>query len=100
MIWVKRQKRNCASPPWSNQVLAFSECTCRLHKRASQTLASRKFNVLIDLFVGQVYLRAFGNDQRELHSSGVGALPLLQDVLNTGENEFAYGMALSRRLLF
>ncbi len=49
---VKRQKENCCSLACSNQSLALSECTCRLHKSASQTFASRKFNVFIDSFVG------------------------------------------------
>ena len=74
--WVKRQKKNCCSPACLNHSLAVSECECRLHKSASQTLASRKFNVFIDLFVGQVYLGAFGNDKRESYSLRMRALPL------------------------
>src|SRR5271154_130688 len=65
--WVKRQKKNCCSPVCSNQSRAVSECTCRLHKSASHTFASRKFNVFIDLFVGHIYLWAFGNDERKAH---------------------------------
>jgi hypothetical protein len=44
--------------------------------RASQTFASRKFNVFIDPFVGQVYLWAFENDEGEPHSFGTWALAL------------------------
>src|SRR5258708_34481560 len=70
VIWVKRQKKNCSWPACSNQCVALSECSCRFQKSASQTLASRKFNVFIDLFVAQGYLRAFGNDKWEPHSPG------------------------------
>ncbi len=76
MICVKRQKRNCSSPARSNQSLAFSECACRLHMSASQTFASRKFNVFIYLFVRQAHFWAFGNDERESYPLGAWALPL------------------------
>src|SRR5579859_3537199 len=52
---------------------------CRLHKSASQTFASRKFNVFIDPLVGQVYFRALGNDEREPHSLWTWVLALQQD---------------------
>ena len=65
--WVKRQKKNCSSLASSNQSLAFSECTWRFHRSASQTLASRKFNMFIDLFVGHIDLRALRNDKGKLH---------------------------------
>jgi hypothetical protein len=48
-------ERNCSYPACSNQDRALSECICRLHRSASQTLASRKFNVFIDLLIRQVY---------------------------------------------
>jgi hypothetical protein len=75
---VKRQKKNCSSSASSNQSLALSECMCRLQSRASHTFESRKFNMFIDLFVGQVDLGAVGGDQRELHSLGTWALALQQ----------------------
>ena len=63
VICVNRPKRNCSCPACSNQDLALSECICRLHRSASQTLASRKFNVFIDLLIRQVYLWSVGNNQ-------------------------------------
>lgn len=51
VICVNRPKRNCSSPARSNHDRALSECICRLHRSASQTLASRKFNVFIDLLI-------------------------------------------------
>src|SRR5271165_2402606 len=70
VIWVKRQKKNRSWPACSNQSRAFSECICRPHRRASQTLASRKFNVFIDLFVGYAHLGALGNNKGEPDFAG------------------------------
>jgi len=82
VIWVKRQKKNCSSPACWNQDWAFSECRCRLQINASHTFASRKFNVFIDLLVGQVNLGAAGDNQRELHSPKAWALALQEHGLN------------------
>jgi hypothetical protein len=68
-------------------------------KSASQTLASRKFNVAIDLFVGQVDFRAFGDDKREAHAAGVGPLAFEQDALNTRQHQLTDRSALSSSLL-
>src|SRR5579872_5562566 len=74
--WVKRQKINLCSAASSNQDRALSACTWRLQTSASQTFASRKFNVFIDLFVAQVYLRSLGHHEGKLHSPRAGALLL------------------------
>src|ERR1700722_5791333 len=76
VIWVTRQKKNCSSRDCSNQRVARSECTCRLQKRASQTFASRKFNVFIDLFIGHVDLWAWRDNQGKTHLRGPGTLSL------------------------
>lgn len=90
VIWVKRQKKNCSAPACSNHDLARSECTWRLQASASHTLASRKFNVFIDLFVGQFDLRAIGDDERELHSVRTRALVLQEDGPDTCQDQFAH----------
>jgi len=64
VICVNRPKRNCSSPACSNQDLAVSECVCRLHRSASQTLASRKFKRV----------------HRSAHSSGLPVVPWKQSV--------------------
>src|ERR1700689_2643254 len=96
---VNRPKRNCSCPACSNQDLALSECTCRLHRRASQTLASRKFNVFIDLFVGHVYLWTLRNDERESYPLGTRPLALQENALDTGEHKFSDGKTSCCRLL-
>src|SRR5260370_651667 len=98
VICVNRPKRNCSCPACSNQDLALSECICRLHRSASQTLASRKFNVFIDLLIRQVYLWSFGNNQRKFDP--LWPLPLcLQDhTSHTEKNQFAHPRTSSRRL--
>src|ERR1700728_1606017 len=53
VICVNLPKRNCCCPACSNQDLALWECICRLERSASQTLASRKFNVFINLLIRQ-----------------------------------------------
>jgi hypothetical protein len=100
VICVKRQNKNCSSPAFSNQDVAVSECTCRLHKSASQTFASRKFNVFINLFAGQVYLWAFGNDEREPHPLGTRTLTLQEYASDPRENELTDGVASRSSLFF
>ena len=95
---VKRQKKNCSSPACSNQSRALSECTCRLHISASQTFASRKFNAFIDLFVGELYLWTFRNDERESHPLRSRTLALEEDTADPGKNQFADGVASSSSL--
>src|SRR5271166_4948223 len=92
VICVKRQKKNCSSllPVRSNQDLALSEWRCRLQISASHTLESGKFNVFIDLFVGQVDLGTSGDDQGERHSFRARALALEEHGLNTRQDQFAY----------
>jgi len=98
--WVKRQKKNCCSPVCSNQSRAGSEWMCRLHKSASQTLASRKFNVFIDLFDGHVYLRTFGNDERKAHSLRTRTVSLQQDASDARQNQLAGRVTPGSCLLF
>ena len=98
--WVKRQKKNCSSPASTNQDRAFSECACRPQIKASHTFESGKFNVFIDLFVGEIDLGAAGNNQRKLHSPRAWALPLKKYDANAGENEFAHGAPIRGSLLF
>lgn len=83
----------------SNQDLALSERTCRLHTSASQTFASGKFSVFIDLFGRQVCFCALGNDERELHPLRTRALALQQNALDPRQNQFADGVACRRSLL-
>src|SRR5437763_15790505 len=97
--WVKRQKKNCSSLTRSNHRRASSECTCRLQNRAIQTLASRKFNVFIDPFAGQVHLWPFGNNQRELHSFGSWALVFQKYARHGCQHQIANGTTFGRRLL-
>src|SRR5260370_30082337 len=97
---VKRQKKNFSWLACSNQAMARSEWTCRFHASASQTLASRKFNVFIDLLVGQVYLGSLGNDERESYPLRPGALALQQDAPYPCQNQFTDRMARGSSLLF
>jgi len=97
--WVKRQKINLCSPASSNQDRALSACTWRLQTSASQTFASRKFNVFIDLFVAQAHLGSLGHNEWKLHSPRAGALLLQQYTLDTHKNQLTDGRALRRRLL-
>lgn len=91
---VKRQKKNSSSPAFSNQSLAVSEWMCRLHIKANQTLASRKFNVFIDLFVGQLNLGTFGDDQGKLNPSRTRSLTFQKYAPNACQNQFSDGAAL------
>ena len=104
MIWVKREKKNCSSLllllACSNQDLAFSECTCRLQISASHTFASRKFNVFIHLFVGEIDLGTVRDDERELHSFLARPPRLKKDAVNAGENQFAHRASVGGSLGF
>src|SRR5882762_6175995 len=88
-ICAKRQKKNCSSVDRSNHARAYSECTCRPQRSASQTFASRKFNVIINNFVGQIYLGAFRDDEGKSHSLGTWALALHERAFRARKNEFA-----------
>jgi hypothetical protein len=52
-------------------------------------LASRKFNVFINFFVREVYLRAFGDDERESHALAARASALEDYALGSGHEQFA-----------
>src|ERR1700675_2531522 len=99
VICVNRPKRNCSCPASSNQDLALSECICRLHRSASQTLASRKFNVFINLLIRQVYLWSFGNNQRKFDPLWPRPLCLQDHTSHTEKNQFTNRTTSSRRLL-
>ena len=77
-----------------------SEYTCRLHMRESQRFTSREFNVFIDLFVGQIYFWAFGNDEGEPHSFGPWALAAQELAPDTRTYQLPDGAALRRSLFF
>jgi hypothetical protein len=98
VICVNRPKRNRSSPACSNQDLAVSECVCRLHRSASQTLASRKFNVFIDLLIRQVYLWSLGNNQWKLDPLWPRPLCLQDHTSYTEKNQFTNRRTSSRRL--
>src|ERR1700680_799698 len=100
VICVKRRKKKCSSADRSNHSRARSECTCRPQSSASQTLASRKFNVFINLFVREIYLRTFRNDEREAHSFGTWALAFHESSCRASKNEFADRTSLRSGLLF
>ena len=97
---MNRQKKNCSSLACSNQALAFSECKCRLHSRANHTFESRKFNVFIDLFVGEIHLWTVRDDQRELHPFRAWSLALQQNTPDSRKNQFTYGAPACSSLFF
>src|SRR5882762_8387599 len=97
VICVKRQKKNCSSADRSNHARAFSECTGRPQRSASQTFASRKFHVFINQFVGQIYLGAFRDDEGKSHS--LGTLTLHESAFHACKNEFADRTSLRSGLL-
>src|SRR4029077_10808325 len=98
VICANRPKRNCSCPACSNQDLALSECICRLPMSARHTLASRKFNVLIDLLIRQVYLWSFGNNQRKFDPLWPRRLRLLDHTSHTEKNQFSNRRTCSRHL--
>jgi hypothetical protein len=99
VIWVKRQKKNSSCWAFSNQTLAVSEWTCRPHRSANQTLASRKFNVFIDLFVGQLNLWTLGDYQRKANSFRPGPLTFEKHAFDTCQDQLSDGSASGGRLL-
>src|SRR6202021_2202031 len=98
VIWGTRPKRNCSSPACSNQDLALSECICRLHRSASQTLASRKFNVFIDLLIRQVYGWSFRKHQRKFTPLWPRPLCLQDHTSHTEKYQFTNRRTPPRRL--
>src|SRR6202521_619723 len=100
VICVKWQKKSCSSADRSNHSRACSECTCRLQSSASQTFASRKFNVFINIFVGQIYLGAFRDDEGKADSFETWALALDERAFRARQNEFADRASLRSCLLF
>src|SRR5215813_3173322 len=99
VIWVKRQKKNSSWLAFSNQRLAVSECTCRLHRSANQTLASRIFNVFIDLFARQLNLGTFGSNQGKLDSFWPRSLAFQKHTPDACQNQLANGAASGGGLL-
>ena len=73
---------------------------CRLQIKASHTFESGKFNVFINLFVGEIDLWAGGDDERELHSFPARPPRPKEDALNTGKNQFAHRASIRSRLRF
>ena len=69
------------------------------HTSASQTLASRKFNVFINLFVGQIDFRSIGNDEGKLDSFGARTLVLDERDPHAQKDQFADGTPLRGSLL-
>jgi hypothetical protein len=64
------------------------------------SVESRKFNVFIDLFVGEIDLGAGGGDQRELHLLRARPPRPKKDALHAGENQIAHRAAVCGRLRF
>jgi hypothetical protein len=93
---IRNLPRHCQT--CSKQDRALSECICRLHRSASQTLASRKFNVFIDLLIRQVYRWSFGNNQREFDPLWPRPLCLQDHTSHTEKNQFTNRRTSSRRL--
>src|ERR1700727_187442 len=87
--WVNRQKKNCWSEDDSIHSRALLACMWRSHTSATQILASRKFNVFIDLFVGQVDFRAVRNDQRKLHMVRMSGFLPQQRFPDSHENQLS-----------
>ena len=52
-------------------------------------VASRKFNVFINFFVREVYLRAFGDDERESQALAARASAFEDHALGSGHEQFA-----------
>src|SRR5215470_470883 len=71
---------------------------CRSQISASQTLASRKFNVFIDLFVGDVHLPTSRTNERKLHA--LRSWPPARDERGaySHENQFPDRASLRRSL--
>lgn len=72
---------------------------CRLQSNASYTLASRKFNVFIDLFVRQIHFGSVRNKEGETNAPGAWPLPFQDHNSHSCENQLADGVALGRALL-
>jgi hypothetical protein len=51
-------------------------------------LTSRKFNVLINVFVRHVYLWTLRNNERKSHASGTRRLAPQENALHPAENKF------------
>ena len=77
---------------------AFSEWMWRLQRSASQTLASRKFKMFIDLFVRHIHLRSIRDNQWKLHSPGPRTLAFDEGDAHAQENELANRPSLRGRL--
>jgi hypothetical protein len=56
--------------------------------------------VFINPFVGEVYFRAFGNDEGEPHSFWTRSLTLQQDAPDSRENQLPDGATSRSRLCF
>ena len=76
----------------------LAECIGRLHRSARHTLASRKFNVFIDLLIRQVYSWSFGNNQRKFDPPWFRPLCLQDHTSHTEKNQFTNRRTSSRRL--
>ena len=83
---IRNLSRPCQT--CSNQDRALSEWICRLHRSASQTLASRKFNLFIDLLIRQARRWSFGNNPREFDPLWPRALCLQDHTSHTEKNQF------------
>src|SRR6516225_5602170 len=100
VICVIRQKRNFSSLERSNHSLALVEWMWRLQTSASQTLASRKFNMFIDVFVCQIDFWPLRQNKGKLDSPRTGTLALDQGDPHAREDQLANRAPLSRRLGF
>ena len=99
VIWVKRQENELFLSGLRKPRRALAACTCRVQSSASQTLASRKFNVFMDPFVGQVHLGSLRYNERKLHSPRAWTLSLHYYAPNADKNQLTDGRVLGRRLL-
>ena len=58
-------------------------------RAAEPCLASRKFNVFVDVLVGYIYLWTLRDDERESHPFGTRPLALQENGFDAGEHKFS-----------
>jgi hypothetical protein len=72
----------------------------RLEWATRHALASRKFNVFVDVLVGYIYLWTLRDDERESHPFGTRPLAVQENAFDAGEHKFSDRRASCGCLLF
>jgi Type II CAAX prenyl endopeptidase Rce1-like len=98
VICVNRPKKNCSSSACSNHDLLSRNVYAGSTGAPAQTLASRKFNVFIDLLIRQVYLWCFGNNQGKFAPLWPRPLCPQDHTSHTEKNQLTNRRSSSRRL--